>query len=204
MRLRPALFAVPMAVVLACWFAVRAQQQTPAPADRVPLDPAQVAAIASDIAQRSEHLKPMFDEVHAPDWVAKGAPEAYVPQWNSLVEQNQAIQADMKAIAQQPEAMQQVMKALFRVNRFDSDLDSLLNGVRRYQNPALADLIVSVATGDRGDVEKLEQYALDLANEKERQLDVMDREAQRCRAALASQPAARTTAPKKTTSGASK
>ena len=189
-----------MAVFLACWFVVPAQQQT-AGADRAPSlppDPAEVAAIAGAISQRADHLKPMFEEVHAADWVANGAPEAYVSQWSSLQTQNQAIEADMTAIAQHPEAMADVMKALFRVHRFDSDLDGLIKAVRRYQNPALADLIESVAAGDQSGVDKLQQYVLDLATEKERQLDVEDKEAQRCRSMLAGQPPARPTAPKKT------
>lgn len=199
MRLRPALFAILMAVVTACWFGVRAQQQASAGAERVPIDTSQVAAIAGEISQRSQHLKPMFEEVHTADWVTKGAPEAYISQWKSLTEQNDAIEADMTAIAQQPEAMQDVMKGLFRVHRFDSDLGDLLKGVRRYQNPALADLIESVAASDQSAIGKLQQYVLDLANEKERQLDVEDKEAQRCRSLLASQPAARAPAPRKTT-----
>jgi hypothetical protein len=192
MRLRPALLLIPMAAVLACWFALRAQEQ------QGPPDPTQVAAIADEISKRSEHLKPMLDEVHPADWVAKGAPEAYVAQWKSLTEQNQAIVSDMAEIAQHPEAMQDMMKALFRVHRFDGDLAGLLGALRRYQNPALADLIDSVAAGDQTAIAKLEQYVLDLAGEKERQIDLEDKEAQRCRATLAAQPPAHTAAPKKT------
>jgi hypothetical protein len=201
MRLRPAFFAVATAVFLACWFVMPAQQQTPtgsaAPAP-VSLDPTEVPAIAGEISQRSEHLKPMFEQVHAADWTAKGAPEAYVSQWNSLVEQNQAIENDMTGVAQNPEAMADIMKALFRVHRFDGDLAALIGAVRRYQNPALADLIESVAAGDQSGVEKLQQYVLDLASEKERLLGVEDEEAQRCRSSLANQPPARSAAPRKT------
>jgi hypothetical protein len=114
------------------------------------------------------------------------------------VEQNQAIETDMKDIAQHPEGMQDVMRALFRVHRFDSDLNELLSAVRRYQNPALADLIESVAVSDQAGVEKLQQYVLDLADATEKQLSVEDEEAQRCRGNLASQPPVRTAAPKKT------
>jgi hypothetical protein len=202
MRLPPALFAFPLAVSAACWFAVFARPQTPETADHIPVDPADVTAIAGQISRRSGHLRPMFQQVHAADWVANGAPQAYLTQWNSLTAQNDAIQTDMAAVAQHPEAMQDVMKALFRIHRFDSDLDGLLGSVRRYQNPALADLIESVASDDQRGIEKLQQYVLDLADEKERQLEIEDKEAQRCRAALANQPPARPAAPK--TNGASK
>jgi hypothetical protein len=203
MRLRPALFASLLAVSIACWFAVRGQQPAPviipAVVDPVVLEPAEVTAIALDISQRSEQLKPMLEQVHTADWVAKGAPDAYVPQWSSLTEQNLAIENDMTTVEQHPEAMSEIMKALFRVHRFDSDLDRLLKAVRRYQNPALADLIESVAAGDQRGVQKLQQYVLDLASEKERLLDVEDKEAQRCRSELAKQPPARAGAVRKTT-----
>jgi hypothetical protein len=140
----------------------------------------------------------MFEQVHVSEWIAKGAPETYSSQWNSLVEQNQAIETDMTGIAQHPEEMQDVMRALFRVHRFDSDLNALLSAVRRYQNPALADLTESVAVSDQASVEKLQQYVLDLADATEKQLSVEDEEAQRCRGNLASQPPVRTAAPKKT------
>jgi hypothetical protein len=100
----------------------------------------------------------------------------------------------MAAISQNPKAMQDVIRALFRVHRFDGDLNILLAAVRRYQNPALADLIESVATGDQIGVGKLEQYVLDLADATEKQLGVEDEEAQRCRASLVSQPPVRTPA----------
>lgn len=190
MNLRPAFFAFLMAVVIACWVGVRAQQQTQA-------DPTQITEAATQIALRSEHLKPLFEQVHPTEWVAGGAPEAYVAQWNSLLEQNQAIATDMANIGQRTDAMQDIMKALFRVHRFDSDLDSLLRAVGRYQNPALADLIGSVAVEDQSGVERAQQYVLDLAGEKERALDVVNTEAQRCRATLAAQPVVRPPAQKK-------
>jgi hypothetical protein len=209
MRFQTALFAVLMAVVTACWFALPAQQQTPASATAVPLDPVDVSAAAKAISQRSMHLKPMLDEVHASDWVAEGAPEAYVSQWNSLKEQNQAIAADMAAVAQNAEARQAdasqatslapLLEALFRVHRFDGDLGDLLKAVRRYQNPALADLLESVAEGGQRGVETLQRYAMQLAGDKDRQLDVVDKEAQRCRAQLAAQPVNRPAAQRKAT-----
>ena len=203
MRLRPAFIAVTMTAVISCWIVVRAQQQTQPVPDRVSfqslsLQPDEVVTIANDLTRRAERLKPIFEQVHPAEWIAKGAPEAYVSQWNSLSRQNAAIQTDMSLIAEHPEAMSDVMKALFRLHRFDADLQGLLAGVRRYQAPSLADSIESAAAGDQRNIEKLQQYSLDLANEKERQLDLEDREAQRCRTMLATQPQVRQSAVKKT------
>jgi uncharacterized protein HemY len=64
-----------------------------------------------------------------------------------------------------------------------------MGAVRRYQNPALADLIEAVAAEDQGDIDRMQQYLVELAAEKERQLDVVNTEAQRCRGLLSQQPA---------------
>ena len=192
MRVYTALFAVLILPVAA----PARQAPSPVTADSLPIDPTQVPAFTGEIAQRSEHLKPMFDQIHVADWIAKGAPQAYSAQWKSLLEQNQAIQDDMSAVAQHPAAMQDIMKALFRIHRFDTDLSDMLGAIRRYQNPALADLIGSVAAGDRNGVENLQRYVLSLADATEKRLSLEDEEAQRCRSELASQPAARSVAPK--------
>jgi hypothetical protein len=202
MRLRPLLFVAAIAAVLSCWPGVRAQQQPPATASRLSmqalsLGPADVTALTGEISQRSERLKPLFSQVHPDAWTQKGAPRVYVAQWNSLTEQNTAIQTDMAAAGQHTDAMPAVMSALFRIHRFDADLLSLLPAIRRYQDPSLADGIEAVSAGDQRAVEKLQQYVLDLANEKERLLDLEDSEAQRCRSQLANQPLARPSAPKK-------
>jgi hypothetical protein len=186
------LFAILIAVVT-----VQAQPAAATP-ERIPIDSSEVPSIAAKISERSGRLKPVFEQVHVSEWLAQGAPETYNSQWNSLVEQNRAIETDMKDIGEHPEGMQDVMRALFRVHRFDSDLNALLIAVRRYQNPTVADLIESVAVSDQSGVEKLQQYVLDLADAYEKQLSIEDEEAQRCRGTLASQPPVRTAAPKKT------
>ncbi len=213
MHLRKAFVAGSLAVVLACWVSMRAQQPPPG-APHPPADPSEIASAANAVSQRSAHLTPIFEQVHAADWVAKGAPEAYVQEWASLEEQNRAVQADMTGIARimdakqtdanQDVALTEILQALFRVHRFDSDLAELLKPLRRYQNPALGDLMESVAAGDQTGIEKLQQYSLDLAGEKDRQLDLVDKEAQRCRSMLAGQPVARPAAARKTTIGTPK
>lgn len=207
MRLRSAFFAFILIAFVSCWVAVRAQQQ-PAPQQTgaiviAPdyLDTSQVADFAKQISERSRRLKPMFADVHPADWVAKGAPDAYVAQWRSLSEQNDAIVNDMAGIAQAPEGLEQVLTALFRVHRFDGDLTGLLSAVRRYQTPELADQLNSAAIGDQSALDKLQAYALSLANEKEQRLAIEDSEAQRCRSQLAGQPPARSSvSARKTTS----
>ncbi len=160
------------------------------------VDP-QTAQIFTHIAEHAARLNPMLEEVRAGEWVARGAPETYVSQLATARQQIQAIETDMSALAQRPDRMQDAMKALFRVQSFHRSLDSLMGGLRRYQNPALADLIQSVAAQDQANLDALQSYILELANEKEQEFQVVDHEAQRCRGALSRQPTAPTRALKK-------
>jgi ABC-type transport system involved in cytochrome bd biosynthesis fused ATPase/permease subunit len=187
MALRSAGFAALPAVFFACWIAVRAQQQ-PAPPPGFMGDP-QIITVFNRIAQQTARLMPMLAEVHARDWVAKGASETYIAQLQSAQTQVQAVQTDMAALAQHPDNMQDCMKGLFRVQALHGSLESLMGGLRRYQNSPLADLIESVAAEDQSDLEKLQSYILELANQKEQEFLVVDHEAQRCRATISREPA---------------
>jgi hypothetical protein len=48
-----------------------------------------------------------------------------------------------------------------------------------------------VAAEDRSDLDRLQRWVLELAAAKDAQFDLVDREAQRCRATLSRQPAGR-------------
>ena len=76
-------------------------------------------------------------------------------------------------------------------------LTSLIEGVRKYQNPALADLLRGVMSENNASRQQLRQYLVDLAAIKEQEFKVMDQEAQRCREVISGQPTA-TPAKKKT------
>jgi hypothetical protein len=150
----------------------------------------EVAAIFNHLSQRAARIGPMLEQLHPNDWIAKGAPDTYLSQLNSTREQFRAIQSDMSALGQQPEHLAESMKALFRVQMANQLLGSLMGGARKYQNPALADLIESVAAEANGDIDRFEKHLVELADEKEQQFTVVDREAQRCRATLSRQPSA--------------
>jgi len=176
------------ALILSC--GAIAQQANSSPGSSAPgMTDDEVAAIFNRLSQRAARIAPMLEQLHPNDWIAKGAPDTYLAQWNSTREQFRAIQSDMSALAQHPEQLTESMKALFRVQSTNQALDSLMGGARKYQNPALADLIESVAAEANGDTDRFEKHLVELADEKEQQFTVVDREAQRCRATLSRQPA---------------
>src|ERR1019366_5062537 len=133
-------------------------QQSAAQADPVSED--QIKAALAGVSQHAARIEPMLKQLNPADWVAKGAPQTYVAQWNSALSEIQSIRIDMANLGQRPDQMSDGLKALFRIGSYHQGLRSLMGAVRRYQNPALADLIESVAAEDQGDVERMQQYLL--------------------------------------------
>jgi hypothetical protein len=144
------------------------------------------------LSQQAAHLKPIIDQVQPADWQSKGASETYVAQWNTVQAQLKYLIASTDAFARQPERLPLGLDAYFRMQAMESTLGSLIEGVRNYQNPALAFLIQAIVSENSANRGRLRQYLQDLATQKEQEFQVADREAQRCRATLLQQPAPQT------------
>jgi hypothetical protein len=63
-------------------------------------------------------------------------------------------------------------------------LNSLQEGARKYQGPQVAQSLAALFGEGGVNRERLRGYIVNLAAEREQQFEVMDREAQRCRATL--------------------
>jgi hypothetical protein len=90
----------------------------------------------------------------------------------------------MHELAQHPAKLSDCLSALFRIQSMEMELISLDPGLRKYQNPALADLISSILAEGNRNRDRVRQYVVDLAGHKEQQFDVADKEAQRCRESI--------------------
>ena len=133
-------------------------------------------------------LEPIFHQIRPNEWVKAGAPDTYAVQFDSLRVQNQAIAQDAKNLLQKPADILPLLQLVFRIHAFDVSLRSIEEGLRKYQNPSLADLLIGVASEGAASRERLQQYALEVATEREQQFSVADREAQRCRSSLSRSP----------------
>ena len=163
--------------------------------------PAQDSGVASEwdarklidaLTTQAQHLKPLIDQVQPADWLSKGAPDAYVGQWNTAQAQLKYLISSSDAFSRQPERLSLGLDIYFRMQAVDATLGSLTEGVRKYQNPALASIMQSVIAENSTNRDRLRQYLQDLATQKEEEFKVADREAQRCRAAMLQQPAPKT------------
>jgi hypothetical protein len=177
------------------------QASAPARAAGSAPPPATDAGVASEwdarkmidaLSTQEQHLKPLMDQIQPAGWVSKGASQTYIAQWSTAQTQLKYLIASSEAFARQPERMPLGLDTYFRMESVESSLGSLTEGVRKYQNPALASIMQSVIGENSTNRDRLRQYLEDLSKQKEEEFQVADREAQRCRAALLSQPASKT------------
>jgi hypothetical protein len=179
-----------------------AAKKPAAPSDAVPaggLSPEwDVETSLKALSGQAQRLKPILEQIKPQEWVAKGAPQAYVRQLQSAGNELTYFTAATQKLAQHPEKLTVALEALFRMEALQTFLGSIAEGIRKYQNPALADLLLGVQSENWNNREKLRQYVVDLATTQEHQLQVMDQETQRCRLFLSRQPAPKNDPAKRT------
>ena len=148
------------------------------------------------LSAQAKRLKPILDQLTPQEWVAKGAPDTYVQPWKRAQDELAYLVDSAKAVGKQPERLTLALDTYFRLQSLEMRLNSLVEGVRNYQNPAVGDLLMGVLAENSANRDKLRQYITDLASTKEQEFQIVDKEAQRCRAVLEHQPAPKP-APKK-------
>lgn len=140
------------------------------------------------IAAHTERLLPIIAQMKPQDWVKQGAPDTYVAQWKTSQDQCQALIAESQSLAAKPDRLTEVLRVLFRVQYIEVAMSSLEEGLKKYQNAALAELLAGTRAENTPNREKLQQYAVELADQREQDLRVADQEAQRCRGQLSQAP----------------
>jgi len=143
-----------------------------------------VQKVVETIASQTTRLQPLIAEIHPNDWTAKGAPDAYIQQWGSVRNEAQALKRSSDNLVHEPGRLTTAMDTYFRLQDLEGSLGSLIEGVRKYQNPALADLLRGVLAENDSSRRQLRQYVVDLAATREQEFKVVDKEAQRCREAV--------------------
>jgi hypothetical protein len=133
------------------------------------------------MAKRLGEVKPILEQLKPQEWVTKGAPDAYIQQLASTHEELRGVEWALENLASKPERLGFALDAYFRVQSFRMKVSSVADGVRRYQNPAIAELMDAYLSDSSGSQIQLQQYLKELADLKEAELDVMAQEAQRCR-----------------------
>lgn len=141
-----------------------------------------------EISAHAARVLPLLDRADAQQWAAKGAPDAYAAQLQSSKDQAQALADGAKALAANPEALSGELQVLFREQGLETLLGSVAEAMRKYQNPVAAQELVAMAAESGANRDRLQQYVVNLASEREKEYQVMDKETQRCRALLLAPP----------------
>lgn len=141
------------------------------------------------LATQAKRLKPILDQLTPQEWVKKGASDTYVQQWKHAEDELGYLVSSAAATAKEPERLTLALDTYFRLQSLEARLNSLADGVRNYQNPAVGDLLLGVLAENSANRDKLRQYITDLAATKEQEFQIVDKEAQRCRGQLTRQPA---------------
>jgi hypothetical protein len=157
-----------------------------------------VQKLVEAIASQSGRVLPLIEQIRPKEWIARGASDTYVQQWDSAHSQAASLKLSSDNLVREPARLTAALDTYFRLQNLETVLTSLVDGVRKYQNPALADLLRSVMSESSTSRQHLRQYLTDLAAVKELEFKVMDQEAQRCRESISRQPIA---APVKKKSG---
>jgi hypothetical protein len=155
---------------------------------------------AAELAQNAARLQPLLNDLKPDQWIAKGAPDAYMRQWETAREELNALAAAAKKLDAQPGKLTLALDTYFRMQNVEWRVESLIDAVRTYHNPAVGDLIESVLRSNSPHRDSLRAYIMDLAERKEEEFTIANNDAQSCRVELAQIPASA----KRTTSNSSK
>lgn len=145
-------------------------------------------ALANDVAR----IEDLLARTRPTEWVAKGAPDAYIQQLESCKASFQLLLESAGKLAKDPERLSIALETLFRMDSMDMLLTSLQGGIRKYQGPSLADDIMRFIADNSRHRDVLRQHSVDLAATRENEFKVMSAETQRCRTELARKDAPET------------
>jgi hypothetical protein len=144
--------------------------------------------IIGEMGNHAERLVPTLNKIDAKKWIAQGASETYAAQLQSAKDQAAAIVAEAKTLSHNPEKLSGCLEFFFRIQGLEQMLDSLTGAVRKYQSPALAEELAAQSAENGANRDRFQIYIVTLAGQREQECAVMDKEAQRCRSVVATEP----------------
>lgn len=127
----------------------------------------------------------MFEQLDPARWQDSSAASVYSPYWKAAQAEIKSVEVTAAKFGQQPEKLTSGLDFLYRLDTLHGQVSLLSQGVRRYQNPALADLLDATMREAALSRDTIRQHVYDLATLREKELEVASNEAQRCRAQLA-------------------
>jgi hypothetical protein len=175
------------AALLAVAFTAQAQTAQPAAGVESEWD---LKKMLDSLSAGARRLKPIMEQANPQTWRDAQAAQSYSAQWKSAQNQIQYLNLTADKLVKEPERLTIALETYFRLQALETSVSSLVEGIRKYQNPAVADLLQSALVENLNNRERLKTYLVELAQNKEQEFKIMDKEAQRCRAMISKQPPA--------------
>ena len=148
-----------------------------------------MAPIFKELADHAGRLLPLIDAANAEAWVRSGgASDTYIAQKQSAMEQTRALAIEAKALSATPEKLSLGLQLMIRLQAVDAMIGSLSDAIRRYQTTREAQELTKVAAESGLTRDRIQMYLVNLAIQREKDYEVMDREAQRCRGIVTQAP----------------
>jgi len=129
-------------------------------------------------------LRTMVEQLEPDRWLAAGAPETLAARRRTALAEFNAVQQAGQALAEQPERFAPALELLHHLDSALIETHWLIHAVRKYQNPAMADVIESALEPYEKARTGLKGHVLDLSAVREKEMEVAEKEAQRCREML--------------------
>lgn len=136
-----------------------------------------VEKISPEVAR----LRPLLEQLQPEKWTAAGASPAFEKQHRDALAAIGYVQNAAARLREQPAKLTLAVETLVRLESLISMSSSISQAVRRYQNPAVADLLDSEIIAAGASRDWLRQHVLELATVREKELEVTEQEAQKCR-----------------------
>ncbi len=141
----------------------------------------EIAPVLREISAHATRLAAALDKLNPQTWVERGASDTYVAQLQSSRQQARALAEGAAALARNPQKLSATLEVLFRIHGLEAMVPSLAEAISKYQSPADAQVLLGLSAENGANRDRLQNYAVNLAYEREQDLAVMDKEAQRCR-----------------------
>jgi hypothetical protein len=166
---------------IALLLSLAAPGQDPAPSPEAGLLPDwELKPRVVKLSEGLDRVRPLLERLQPERWTAAGAPKQYEQQYRDCLETLSHAQNAAARLAERPNRLTLAVETLVRLETFIDLTASLTQAIRKYQNPAVADLVESelAAASDR---EWLRRHVLELSAVRERERETAEQEAQQCR-----------------------
>lgn len=134
-----------------------------------------------ELKAKFEAIPPQLAKVDLNRWKEQGVAVAYLSQYEGMVSQLKSLSLAIGELRQTPEKLAVALEIFLRFDALDSMQRSLMEAVRKYEPEgtvaAIEESFVASAPGRN----QFRSYLLDLASLRDKEYEVLQTEAQRCR-----------------------